>query len=111
MMQTIPWHPTEPYPGEAGPDGAGPSGRRKAMMFRRKLLSVFALTVFLSVAAVTLLVSAVTRRAFDHSEEERTAALVAQFRREFSRQGEDVVRRIESIAASEAATRMAMALN
>lgn len=81
------------------------------MMFRRKLLVVFALTVFLSVAAVAFLVSAVTRRAFDHSEDERTAALVTQFRREFNRQGEEVVRRVESIAASEAANRMATALN
>jgi len=81
------------------------------MMFRRKLLGVFALTVFLSVAAVAWLVSAVTRRAFDRSEDERTAALVTQFRREFSRQGEDVARRVEAIAVSEAASRMAMALN
>jgi two-component system, NtrC family, nitrogen regulation sensor histidine kinase NtrY len=81
------------------------------MMFRRKLLGVFALTVFLSVAAVALLVSAVTRRAFDHSEDERTAALVTQFHREFNRQGEDVARRVEAIAASEAARRMALALN
>jgi two-component system nitrogen regulation sensor histidine kinase NtrY len=81
------------------------------MTFRRKLLAVFALTVFLSVAAVALLVLAVTRRAFDHSEGERTAALVTQFHREFNRQGEDVVRRVEAIAASEAASRMTMALN
>ncbi len=81
------------------------------MTFRRKLLSVFALTVFLSVAAVTLLISAVTRRAFDRSEDERTAALLTQFRREFSRQGEDVVRRVQGIAASEAVSRMAAALN
>ena len=71
-------------------------------MFRRKLLVVFALTVFLSVAAVALLVSEVTRRAFDRSEDERTAALVTQFRREFNRQGEDVARQVEAIAASEA---------
>jgi len=80
-------------------------------MFRRKLLSVFAVTVFLSVAAVAWLVSAVTRRAFDRSENERTAALVTQFRREFNRQGEVVARQIEAIAGSEAANRMAMALN
>ena len=80
-------------------------------MFRRKLLTVFALTVFLSVAAVAWLVSAVTRRAFDRSENERTAALVTQFRREFNRQGELVARRVEAIAVSEAANRMAMALN
>jgi two-component system, NtrC family, nitrogen regulation sensor histidine kinase NtrY len=81
------------------------------MMFRRKLLGVFALTVFLSVAAVALLVLAVTRRAFDRSEDERTAALVTQFRREFSRQGEDVARRVEAIAASEEANRMTLKLN
>jgi signal transduction histidine kinase len=81
------------------------------MMFRRKLLGVFALTVFLSVAAVAWLVSTVTRRAFDRSEDERTAALVTQFRREFNRQGEDVARRVGAIAVSEAAGRMAMALN
>ncbi len=80
-------------------------------MFRRKLLTVFALTVFLSVAAVTLLVSAVTRRAFERSEDERTAALVTQFRREFNRQGEDVARRVEAIAASEDLGRMAVKLN
>jgi signal transduction histidine kinase len=81
------------------------------MMFRRKLLGVFALTVFLSVAAVTWLVSEVTRRAFVHSEDDRTAALVTQFRREFNRQGEDVARRVAAIAASEAASRIALALN
>jgi len=90
MMQTIRWHRTEPVL-----DG------QKAMMFRRKLLGVFALTVFLSVAAVAWLVSAVTRRAFDRSEDERTAALVTQFRREFSRQGEDVARRVEAIAVGQ----------
>ena len=81
------------------------------MMFRRKLLGVFALTVFLSVGAVAWLVREVTRRAFDRSEDERTSALVTQFHREFNRQGEDVARRIEAIAGSEAASRMAVALN
>ncbi len=81
------------------------------MMFRRKLLAVFALTVFLSVAAVAFLVSAVTRRAFDRSENERTSALVTQFRREFISQGESVTHRVEAIASSDAADRMASALN
>ena len=80
-------------------------------MFRRKLLFVFALTVFLSVAAVAWLVSEVTRRAFDRSEDERTAALVTQFRREFARQGDVVERRVEAIVASDAVNRMALALN
>ncbi|MGB7600251.1 MAG: ATP-binding protein [Candidatus Sulfotelmatobacter sp.] len=81
------------------------------MIFRRKLLAVFALTVFLSVAAVAWLVSEVTRRAFVRSDDERTAALVAQFRREFNRQGEEVTRRVETIASSETVSRMAVALN
>jgi two-component system nitrogen regulation sensor histidine kinase NtrY len=100
-MQTIPWHPVKP---DAG-------GNRRAMMFRRKLLAMFALTVFLSVAAVALLVSEVTRRAFDRSEGERTAALMTQFRREFNRQGEDVARRVEAIAASEDVDRMVVKLS
>ncbi len=81
------------------------------MMFRRKLLAVFALTVFLSVAAVAWLVSEVTRRAFARSDDERTAALVTQFRHEFNRQGDEVERRVESIARSEAVNRMALALS
>ena len=66
------------------------------MTFRRKLLAVFALTVFLSVAAVALLVLGVTRNAFEKTEEQRTAALVTQFQREFSRAGRDVARRVEA---------------
>jgi two-component system, NtrC family, nitrogen regulation sensor histidine kinase NtrY len=81
------------------------------MTFRRKLFAVFALTVVLSVAAVTWLVSTVTRRAFQRNEDERTAALVAQFRREFDRQGEIVAQRVAEVAASEALNRMASALN
>ena len=81
------------------------------MSYRRKLLAVFALTVMLSVAGVAFLVSAMTRRAFERTEEERTAALVAQFQGEFSRQGEEAARRIQAIAASEDVARMAMALN
>ena len=80
-------------------------------MFRRKLLALLALTVFLSVAAVTWLVSEVTRRAFVRSDDERSTALVSQFHRAFARRGEDVARRVEGIANSEAASRMAVALN
>jgi len=79
--------------------------------FRRKLLAVFALTVFLSVAAVAWVVSLITRRAFEQVNEDRTSALVAQFQSEFSRHGQDVVHRVEAIAGSEATTRMALALS
>ncbi len=79
------------------------------MSFGRKLLLVFALTVFLSVGAVTWIVSAVTRRAFERANEAQTAALIAQFRREFRRRGDEVAQRVETIANSEAAIRMALA--
>ena len=81
------------------------------MTFRRKLLAVFAMTVFVSVGAVAWLVLALTRNAFEKTEDQRTAALVTQFQREFNRRGEDVARRVEAIAASDPVTRMATALN
>lgn len=79
------------------------------MSFRRRLLLLFALTVLLSVAAVTAIISTWTRRAFDHANDERTAAFVAQFHREFQNRGEDVGRRIETIAAGPDANRMLVA--
>src|SRR6266853_6005593 len=81
------------------------------MTFPRKLLAVFALTVFLSVATVGWLVSTLSRRAFERADDERTSALVTQFRHEFNRQGEEVSRRVEAIAASEPVTRMGLAMN
>src|ERR1700680_898817 len=81
------------------------------MTFRRKLLAVFALTVVLSVGAVAWLVLALTRNAFEKIEDQQTAALVTQFQREFSRQGENVVRQVKAIAASEPLNRMATALS
>src|SRR5579864_8145746 len=81
------------------------------MSFRRKLLAVFTLTVFLSVGGVAWLVLALTRSAFEKTEDQRTAALVTQFQREFGRRGEDVARRVEAIAASDPVSQMTTALN
>jgi len=81
------------------------------LSFRRKLLLLFALTIFVSVATVAWIVSLATRRAFEQANEEQTAALVGQFQKEFKRRGEDVAKRVEAIAASEATTRMALSLN
>jgi len=80
------------------------------MIFRRKLLAVFALTVILAVAAVALLVSVMTRRAFQQTEDVRAAALETQFQREFERQGDEVTRRVEAVAMAEPVTRLALAL-
>ncbi len=81
------------------------------MSFRRKLLLLFALAITLSVAAVTWTISAMTRRAFERADDQRTAALVSEFRSEFHRRGEEVVQRVEAVAASDAATRMALSLS
>lgn len=80
------------------------------MIFRRKLLLLFALTVFFSVAAVAWLVSSVTRRAFEQASDAQTAALVAQFQRQFDRYAQDVALRVQTIAASDVATRMAVSV-
>ena len=79
------------------------------MSFRRRLLLLFALTVLLSVATVTVIISTWTRRAFDRANDERTAAFVAQFHKEFQNRGEDVDRRVQSIATSSEANRMLVA--
>lgn len=79
------------------------------MSFRRRLLLLFALAVLLSVAAVTTIISTWTRRAFDHANDERTAAFVAQFRKEFQNHGEEVSRRVQSVATSTEANRMLVA--
>jgi signal transduction histidine kinase len=80
------------------------------MKFRRKLLLIFAFTVFVSVATVAWITSALARKAFAKNNEERTTALVAQFRREFTNRGEEVVRRVGMIASSDEATRLALTL-
>ncbi|PYV59078.1 MAG: hypothetical protein DMG91_02175 [Acidobacteria bacterium] len=78
--------------------------------FRRKLLIFFALTAFLSVATVTWFVISVTRKSFEQINNDQAAALVAQFRREFDRKGEDIARRVQAAASTETATRIALAL-
>jgi two-component system, NtrC family, nitrogen regulation sensor histidine kinase NtrY len=80
-----------------------------AMSFRRRLLLLFAVLVFVSVAAVAWIVSTMTRRAFDRTNDERTAALVAEFRHEFSRRGEEVARRVEAASSTGEAARMSVA--
>ena len=77
------------------------------MTFRRRLLAVFAITIVATVGVVGWIVSMRTRQAFETTDGERTNALLMQFQREFNRRGEDVVRRVEGIAASDSVARMA----
>jgi signal transduction histidine kinase len=81
------------------------------MSFRTRLLISFTVAVILTAGLVTLIVSSATRRAFEQRDNQRTAALVALFRLEFSRRGEEVVRRVEGLAAAESTLRMAIDLD
>jgi len=78
--------------------------------YRRKLLLVFVLTVVCSIAVVAMIVAATTRRAFEKLSADRTQAVVAQYQHEFDRRGEEVGRRIATIAGSDSMTRMALAI-
>ena len=81
------------------------------MSFRRRLLIALALIVLVTVGAVSTVVSWRTRSAFERADGERTDALIAQFRKEFARRGEDVVRRVGAIADGDAVARMALDLS
>lgn len=80
------------------------------MSFRTKLLAVFTLTVVVAVGAVAWTVSAAMRSSFERLDEQRTKALVAQFRHEFDRRGEEVTERVEGIAADDDTLHMAVNL-
>jgi signal transduction histidine kinase len=77
---------------------------------RQKLLLMFSLTVIIAVAAVAWTVSLRTRQAFGKADQERTSALVDQFRREFQRRADDVALRLDRMAGSDRVSRMAFDL-
>ena len=79
------------------------------MTFRTRLLLIFAAAVVASVGLVEWLVFRTTRDAFERAEAQRVNALVEQFRREFDRRGEAVVRAVNSIAASDTVLNIAIA--
>jgi len=75
---------------------------------RARLFAVVGLVVAVSVTLVTITISAAARRSFEALDRQRTSALLAQFRREFALQGDDVARRIDRLAASDALQRTAL---
>jgi two-component system nitrogen regulation sensor histidine kinase NtrY len=78
------------------------------MTFRTRLLLVSSMSIAGAVALVTGAVSVFIRRSFDRMDEERRSALVTQFQREVSMQGEDVARRVERAIASDGVMRLAI---
>ncbi len=81
------------------------------MSFRQKLLLLFAITILLCVAVMSVSVYGTMRQSFKQADQDRANSVAAQFRSEFQRRGEDVARKVESIAASETVQRIALEIN
>jgi two-component system nitrogen regulation sensor histidine kinase NtrY len=81
------------------------------MSFRKKLLLLFAATVLLCVAVISASVYGTIQRSFEQANQDRANAIAAQFRSEFQRQGREIVRKVESVAASETTQRIALDIN
>jgi signal transduction histidine kinase len=81
------------------------------MSFRQKLLLLFASTILLCVAVMSVSVYGTMRQSFEQANQDRANSVAAQFRSEFQRRSQDVARKVESIAASEIVQRMALEIN
>jgi two-component system, NtrC family, nitrogen regulation sensor histidine kinase NtrY len=79
--------------------------------FRIKLWLVFAATLSLTVAAVTVLVYLSARTAFEELDVQRTRALVAQFRFELAARGRDIASRVDRASQAEAVQRISIDLS
>jgi two-component system nitrogen regulation sensor histidine kinase NtrY len=76
------------------------------MTLRLRLFLIVGATVGLTVVLVTTTVSSSARRSFTTLDAQRTAAMVAQFRREFASEVEQVALRLERVAESDTILRM-----
>jgi two-component system nitrogen regulation sensor histidine kinase NtrY len=81
------------------------------MSFRKKLLLLFAATVLLCVAVISASVYSTIRNSFERADRDRANAIAAEFRSEFQRRGSEVVRKVESTAASETVQHIALDMN
>ena len=81
------------------------------MSFRKKLLLLFAATVLLCVAVISGSVYNTLRHSFEQAYQDRANAVASQFRSEFQRRGSEVVRKVESVAASETVQHIALDMN
>ena len=72
------------------------------MTFRTKLFVLFMLALVLSVGAVAVGVTILTRQALEESDRQHSEALLGQFQREFERRGQDVAHQVQAIADAEA---------
>jgi two-component system nitrogen regulation sensor histidine kinase NtrY len=75
------------------------------LSLKTKLLLLVTISITASVGAVAWLIEERAHEAFRQVEQERTAALVNQFRREFEHAGDEITRGVETIASSDAMQR------
>ncbi len=80
------------------------------MSLRLKLGIGLSLAIVCAVGIVVLVVSSNTRATFARLDQQRTAASVAQFHREFDREAQEVGRRTAALAAAPALQRVAVEL-
>ena len=81
------------------------------MSFRQKLLLLFALTILLCIAVMSVSVYGTMRQSFEQASQDRANSAAAQFRSEFQRRGQEVERKLEAVAASETVQRIALEIN
>ena len=81
------------------------------MSFRTKLLLVVLLTIFASVSVVAYAVTYYTRASFEAMDQQRTDALVEQFKKEFAQRGQGIARQVENIANAGVTDHMAIDLS
>ncbi|HEV7521320.1 MAG TPA: ATP-binding protein [Candidatus Angelobacter sp.] len=75
------------------------------MSLKTKLLLLVTISITASVGAVAWFIEERAHEAFRQVEQERTSALVNQFRREFEHAGDDITRGVDTIAGSDAMQR------
>jgi two-component system, NtrC family, nitrogen regulation sensor histidine kinase NtrY len=80
------------------------------MSFRNKIFLIFLITVLASVSVVSYGVTHYTQDAFESRDAQRTEALVAQFKKEFTQRGEMVAQQVENITNSDPTVHMALDL-
>jgi two-component system, NtrC family, nitrogen regulation sensor histidine kinase NtrY len=68
---------------------------------KTKLLLLVTVSITASVGAAAWLIETRAHEAFRQVEQERTATLVSQFRREFEHEGDEITRGVEAIAGSD----------
>lgn len=81
------------------------------MSLMAKLLLLVSLSITASVGAVAWLIQARTHESFRLAEQDRTTALVSQFRREFDHEGEEITRDVEAVANAESLVRTVLDLS